>query len=114
MKKNGTTTKAKKISENRAAYKKNTASKARMLGRYIVIDPAICHGKPTFRGTRIMVADVLEQVANGLTLGAVVEEWGGRISREAIKEAISLARESFLDHAPEYAAPEYVLERVPA
>ncbi|MCK5109377.1 MAG: DUF433 domain-containing protein [Methanosarcinales archaeon] len=32
------------------------------LGRYIVADPAICHGGPTFRGTRILVADVLEQL----------------------------------------------------
>ena len=36
----------------------------RLFGRYIVSDPDICHGKPTFRGTRILVADVLEQEAN--------------------------------------------------
>jgi uncharacterized protein (DUF433 family) len=28
--------------------------KRKLLGRYIVADPNICHGKPTFRGTRIM------------------------------------------------------------
>ena len=28
----------------------------RAVGRYIVADPAICHGQPTFRGTRILVA----------------------------------------------------------
>ena len=28
--------------------------------RYIASDPEICHGEPTFRGTRILVADVLE------------------------------------------------------
>jgi uncharacterized protein (DUF433 family) len=32
----------------------------------IVSDPEICHGKPTFRATRIMAADVLEQVVDGL------------------------------------------------
>ena len=26
----------------------------KLLGRYIVTDPQICHGQPTFRGTRIM------------------------------------------------------------
>ena len=31
-----------------------------VLGRYMVADPDICHGKPTFRGTRILVADVLD------------------------------------------------------
>jgi hypothetical protein len=33
--------------------------------RHIVADPAFSHGKPTFRGTRILVADVLKQVASG-------------------------------------------------
>jgi len=40
------------------------------LGRYIVADPAICHGEPTFRGTRILVADVLEQVERGMAYEA--------------------------------------------
>ncbi len=31
----------------------------KILGRNIVADPAICHGEPTFRGTRILVAEVL-------------------------------------------------------
>jgi len=29
------------------------------LGDFIVVDPEICHGKPTFKGTRIMVFQVL-------------------------------------------------------
>ncbi len=45
---------------------------ATILGRYIVADPRICHGKPTFRGTRIMVADVLEQVAEGMAWEAII------------------------------------------
>ena len=43
------------------------------LGRYIVADPAICHGEPTFRGTRIRVADVLEQVEGGMAYEAIIE-----------------------------------------
>jgi len=35
------------------------------LGAYIVADPKVCHGKPTFKGTRVMVFQVLEQVASG-------------------------------------------------
>jgi uncharacterized protein (DUF433 family) len=46
----------------------------KMIGRYIVTDPEICHGKPTFRGTRIFVADVLEQVADGLAWETIIEE----------------------------------------
>lgn len=73
-----------------------------ILGRYIVVDPEICHGKPTFRGTRIMVADVLDQIANGLAWETIIEEWRGSISKEAIAEAVRLARQAFLDHMHEY------------
>ena len=38
----------------------------KLVGRYIVTDPNVCHGKPTFRGTRIMVSQVLDQVARGM------------------------------------------------
>jgi uncharacterized protein (DUF433 family) len=51
---------------------------ARQIGRYIVADPQVCHGKLTFRGTRIFVSDVLEQVERGWPWDAIVEEWGGR------------------------------------
>ncbi len=37
-----------------------------MIGRYIVSDPHICYGKPIFRGTCILVSQVLEQVAAGI------------------------------------------------
>ena len=74
-----------------------------VLGRYIVADPAICHGKPTFRGTRIFVADVLEQVASGMAWEAIIEEWRGAITEEAIAEAVRLAREAFITHALELA-----------
>jgi uncharacterized protein (DUF433 family) len=76
-------------------------SAARRLGRYVVADPEICHGKPTFRGTRILVADVLEQVAEGLAWETIIEEWRGRVTLEAIAEAVRLARQSFLAHVDE-------------
>jgi len=60
------------------------------LGRYIVVDPAICHGKPTFRGTRILVEDVLEQVASSMAWGAIIEEWRRALPKEAIAEAVRL------------------------
>ena len=36
------------------------------LGRFVVADPKVCHGRPTFRGTRILVDDVLNDVSRGL------------------------------------------------
>ena len=78
--------------------------KTKALGRYIMADPDICHGEPTFRGTRILVADVLEQIANGMAWEAIIEEWRGKLTREAIAEAVRLAREALIAHTPELMA----------
>lgn len=79
-----------------------------LTGRFVVTDPSICHGKPTFRGTRIFVADVLEQVAAGMDWDSIVEEWRGSVSKEAIAEAVRLASLAFLDHSRQYTAPDRV------
>jgi uncharacterized protein (DUF433 family) len=77
--------------------------KKKVVGRYIVTDPKVCHGRPTFRGTRILVADVLEQVAGAMAWKSIVEEWRGSINEEAIAEAVRAARETFRSHARELA-----------
>jgi hypothetical protein len=46
------------------------------LGEYIVADPKVCHGKVTFRGTRVFVSDVLEDVANSLSWEFIMRRWG--------------------------------------
>jgi len=58
---------------------------------------------PTFCGTRILVADVLEQVADGLAWETIIEEWRDSISYEAIAEAVRLSRQAFLEHVDKYA-----------
>jgi uncharacterized protein (DUF433 family) len=65
------------------------------LGEYIVADPKICHGKPTFKGTRVMVYQVLEQVAYGTPWERIVWSWRGKVTMPAITEAVSLASELF-------------------
>lgn len=72
------------------------------LGRFLCADPKICRGKLTFRGTRILVGDVLELVAAGMSWDAIIEECHGSISRPAIAEAIRLAGRSIVEHAYEY------------
>ncbi|MDE3100336.1 MAG: DUF433 domain-containing protein [Verrucomicrobiota bacterium] len=68
------------------------------LGEYIVADPEICHGKPTFKGTRIMVWQVLEDVAEGRSWDFICNRrWGGRIPLSAIAEAVRLAQEALLE-----------------
>jgi hypothetical protein len=39
---------------------------------------------------------VLEQVANGMAWDAIVEEWRGKVSPDAIAEAVRLAREALI------------------
>ncbi|MDQ6844177.1 MAG: DUF433 domain-containing protein [Bacteroidota bacterium] len=65
-------------------------------GKYIVSDPKICHGRLTFKGTRIFVDDVLDMVAEGLYWSYIQEQWHGAVKKEAIKEAILLSKESLL------------------
>ena len=69
------------------------------LGEHIVADPLICHGKPTFKGTRIMVFQVLEQVAYGTPWERIVWSWRGKVPMEAITEAVKLASGLFQDQS---------------
>jgi len=61
------------------------------LGRHIVADPAICGGQPTFKGTRIMVWIILEQLERGMTWDEIVREWPDKVSKTAIAEAIAIS-----------------------
>src|SRR3954468_8367997 len=79
------------------------ARKAKKVCRYVVADPRICHGKPTFRGTRVLVADVLEQVAAGMAWDSIIDQWNGSISKEAIRESVQLASQALLRHPDEFA-----------
>ena len=78
-------------------------TRRKLLGRHIVADPEICHGKPTFVGTRIMVAQVLTQISKGMPWDTITAEWRGAVTKDAIAEAIELAQRIFEDHAIEYA-----------
>ena len=54
-----------------------TTQTVKILGRFIVADPKVCHGQPTFRGTRVFVADVLAQVARGFDWETIIENGTG-------------------------------------
>src|SRR5438445_12808896 len=69
------------------------------LGRHIVADPLICHGQPTFKGTRIMVWQVLDDVAEGRSWDFICNvRWEGRIPLAAVAEAVKLAQRAWLEH----------------
>ena len=67
-------------------------------GQYIVADPHICHGQLTFKGTRILVADVLSLLAKGWSWTRIIEAYDGNLSSDAIAEALGLARQFLIDH----------------
>ena len=74
-----------------------SSRKRREVGRHIVSDSDICGGELTFKGTRIFVQDVLDMVAKGYGWDRISKECHGRVSHEAIAEAVDLAREALME-----------------
>ena len=60
------------------------------IDKHIIIDPKICHGKPTFKGTRIMVWQVLEMVETGTSTKDIIEAFPS-LTPKAIKAALHYA-----------------------
>ena len=74
------------------------------LGKYIVVDPHICDGKPTVRGTQVLVHRVVKHFSTGETIDEVAVEY--RIPPEAVEEALDLAAEALLEkHKVPYPEP---------
>ncbi len=42
------------------------------INNYITVDPEVCHGKPVFKGTRIMVYQILELLEGGVGMEAII------------------------------------------
>jgi uncharacterized protein (DUF433 family) len=72
------------------------------LGKYVVSDPSICHGKLTFNGTRVLVEPVLAAFANGETIDYIVTKSWPTITKEAVEEALMLAINSLIKDYPGY------------
>jgi uncharacterized protein (DUF433 family) len=69
------------------------------IGKYLVVDPEVCHGKMTFRGTRIPVSTILTFLSMGDSIDDILRKWP-RLNREAILEAFSYAASIILDQYP--------------
>ena len=57
----------------------------------IVIDPAIQHGKPVIRGTRVPVERVLGGLAGGMTPAQIVHEYG--VTEADVRAALRYAEQ---------------------
>ena len=60
------------------------------INEYIVADTDICHGKPTFKGTRVMVWQVLEMLQDGAPFQEIFEAFPS-LTSEHIKAALQYA-----------------------
>lgn len=60
------------------------------INKYIVADSEICHGKPTFRGTRILVSDIVELVAAGWSDEKIIVQYPS-LNKEMIRGGLEYA-----------------------
>jgi len=58
------------------------------LGEHIVRASGVCGGRPTFKYTRIEVAGTMDRLAAGESLDDVIAGYRGRVSWEAVMEAM--------------------------
>lgn len=70
------------------------------LGKFVGSAPAVCHGRPTFKYTRIEVAGVLERLGAGHGAEVLIADSRGRLYREAIAEATALAAKALARQVP--------------
>jgi uncharacterized protein (DUF433 family) len=56
----------------------------------ITIDPTVCHGKPTIRGSRLLVTTVLELLAGGASWSELREDYPG-LETEDIQACLKYA-----------------------
>jgi uncharacterized protein (DUF433 family) len=69
--------------------------KPRTIGKHLVVDPRVCHGKLTFQGTRVPVETVLHVLSEGRSVNQVLRGWP-ELTREAIAEAVQLAADALV------------------
>ncbi|MDI6768527.1 MAG: DUF433 domain-containing protein [Anaerolineales bacterium] len=70
------------------------------LGKYVARAPGVCGGRPTLKYTRIEITGTLDRLAAGETIDAIVAGYRGKVSREAVIEAIQLISRQFLKALP--------------
>ena len=71
------------------------------LGKYVARSPGVCGGRPTFKYTRIEITGTLDRLATGENMDEIVAGYRGKVSREAVIEAIHLISSQFLNTLPQ-------------
>jgi len=63
------------------------------INEYIVTDSEICHGQLTFKGTRIMVWQVTDLLAAGVSINEIIRDYFPHITKKAILAALTYVSE---------------------
>jgi uncharacterized protein (DUF433 family) len=61
------------------------------LGEFVVKAKGVCGGRPTFKHTRIEISGILARLRAGEEIDSIVKDYHGRISQEAILEAVHIS-----------------------
>lgn len=69
------------------------------VGKFLIVDPGVCHGKLTFKGTRVPVSTVLTFLSTGDSIEDILRNWP-ELSREAVEEAIRWAADLVQEMKP--------------
>jgi uncharacterized protein (DUF433 family) len=69
---------------------------------WVVTDPNVANGEPIFSGTDIPVAELLEQLATGMSIADISRSRGGKVSPVALAEAVRLAARALMENAARY------------
>jgi uncharacterized protein (DUF433 family) len=64
---------------------------------YITVDPEVAHGQACFKGTRVLVSVVLDNLAAGLSTEEILKSYPS-LTREAIPAAIAYGAELAREH----------------
>ncbi len=61
------------------------------LNDFIVADNEVCGGKPVFKGTRIMVWQVLELLGTGVSIDEIIRDYFPQLTKESILSLLKYA-----------------------
>ena len=70
------------------------------LSEHVVRAVGVCDGRPTFKYTRVEITGTLERLASGESIDEIVNGYRGRVTHDAIYEAVRLVTTQFIQTRP--------------
>jgi uncharacterized protein (DUF433 family) len=70
------------------------------IGQYLATDTRVCRGRLIFKGTRVLVSDVLELLKAGFSPEQISQEYQGVVVPEAVREAVTFSNKGIVREVP--------------